>query len=249
MSFSVRERRLDDRWGVHRIIAMDRESQARHAYTHSIEELEHDVLDMGSRVESMIGAAVDALVKLDQSAAHEVLDADDDIDRLDLKIEGQCLMLLALQHPIGMDMRIVGTVMKMITDIERVGDLAVDIAKCGMKIEREMGATTFVDIPKIAGVAKTMFRTSIEAFVKRDIELVHRVGSLEDQVDSLYRDLREQIHDHMRHTPDDVVAASWLLLAIHHIERIADHAVNIAERVNFMVTGQFEQIADSNPEH
>jgi len=225
---------------------MDREPPARQAYSQTIQTLEHDVLEMASRVESMVGRAVDSLVQLNSELARQILIDDDEIDARDLDIEGQCLLLLALQHPIGSDMRVVGTVMKMITDIERVGDLTVDIAKCGLKIEREMGSTSYVDIPKMAGAARSMFRTAIEAFVKRDLELVRQVAEAEEVVDELYRDLRDQVHSHMRARPEDVVAASWLLLAIHHLERIADHALNIAERVQFMVTGRLEQITESH---
>ncbi|HRK22650.1 MAG TPA: PhoU domain-containing protein, partial [Fimbriimonadaceae bacterium] len=95
-------------------------------------------------------------------------------------------------------------------------------------------------------IARTMFRDSLEAFVKRDAELAVRICQTDDEVDTLYRDLRNQIHEHMRNSPEDVVSTSWIMLALHHIERIADHAVNIAERVNFMVTGQLVQLAKSH---
>jgi phosphate transport system protein len=145
-----------------------------------------------------------------------------------------------------MDLRIIGTVMKIITDIERIGDLAVDIAKVGMKIQNEMGDPSFVDIAKIAKVSRQMFRASLEAFVKRDISHLQEISAMEDETDKLYRDLRSQVHDHMRSHPDNVVSASWMLLAVHHIERIADHALNIADRVGFMVTGELEQINASH---
>ncbi len=219
-------------------------SQARQAYSHDIEDLEHDLLEMASRAESMIGASVDSLCRLDVQHARDVLDADEEIDKRDLDIETRCLRLLALQNPIAGDFRVIGTILKIITDIERVGDLAVDIAKCGLKIEKEMGGTSFIDFPRIATVARAMFREALEAFVKRDMALVAHVGRLEDQVDDLYREIREQIHERMRHTPEEVVASSWLLLALHHIERTADHAVNIAERVGFMVTGRLERLSD-----
>jgi phosphate transport system protein len=221
---------------------MESPSYARHAFSSQLQQLEHDVLDMGSRAESMIGMAVDALSRLDMPLAFTVLKRDDEVDARDLEIETGCLRLLALQQPTGPDLRTVGTVMKIITDIERVGDLAVDIAKTAMKIDKEMGSSTVVDIPKIANVARSMFRTALEAFVKRDLDLVQQVAEREEEVDAMYRILRGQIHANMRENPEQVVADSWLLLAIHHIERIADHTVNIAERVQFMVTGKLEQI-------
>lgn len=218
----------------------------RNVLSQQISELEHALLDMGSRAETMVGRAVDALVRADHDMAMEVVRFDDEIDLLDLEIEERCVRLLALQSPIASDLRMIGTALKMITDIERVGDLAVDIAKAGMKVEKELGDVSYIDFPQIAGVARSMLRDALQAFVKRDLELVAAVITRDDEVDSLYRIQRGQIHDRMRRSPEDVVAASWLLLALHHIERIADHAVNIAERVNFMVTGKFQQLAPSH---
>jgi len=219
---------------------------ARHAFSAEMENLEHDLLQMGSLAEAMVGQAVEALTTLDHGVAMVVVRRDDDIDQRDIEIEAHCLRILVLQNPAASDLREIGAVMKIITDIERIGDLAVDVAKAAMKIESEMGQVGYVDLPRIANTARTMIRQALEAFVKRDTELALQVCQTDDEVDALYRSIREQIHEHMRSTPDDVVSASWLLLALHHIERIADHAVNIAERVNFMVTGHLTQLATSH---
>lgn len=219
---------------------MEAVSYARQSYSEQIRELEHDLLEMGSRAEQMVGEAVESLVRLDVKLATAVLAKDDDIDERDLSIESRCLRLLALQQPMAGDLRVVGTAMKMITDIERIGDLAVDIAKIAMKVEKEFGEPSFIDIPKMANCARIMVREALEAFVRRDIQRVISVCERDEEVDELYRTLREQIFEDMRRQPDQVVADSWLLLAIHHVERIADHAVNIAERVNFMVTGEYK---------
>lgn len=221
-------------------------SAHRITLSQELDILEHELLDMGSRAETMVARAVESLLTLSPEAAMKVIEADDEIDMLDLDIEQRCIRLFALQQPMATDLRRIGTIMKMITDIERIGDLSVDIAKAGMKIEREVGDVSYIDLARISGVARTMLRESLEAFIKHDLELVERVIQRDDEVDDLYRELRGQIHDHMRQIPDDVVAASWLLLALHHVERIADHAVNIAERVSFMVTGRFETLAHSH---
>ncbi|HVL38652.1 MAG TPA: phosphate signaling complex protein PhoU [Fimbriimonadaceae bacterium] len=225
---------------------MEPHLSARHLYDQQLQDLEHDLLEMGSLAEAMVGQAVEALVRLDTALAMDTLVQDDEVDRRDIEIETRCIRLLALQQPMAGDLRVVGTAMKMITDIERVGDLACDIAKAALKIEKEMGSTDYIDVPKIAGVARAMFRESLEAYVRRDMDLVRVVCSRDDEVDDLYRLMRGQIHDKMRQSPDDVVSASWLLLAIHHIERIADHAVNVAERVAFMMTGTFQQLVPSH---
>ena len=210
----------------------------RIAYAEEMRILEHDLLDMGSRAGQMVGMAVDSLTQLDVAQARLVLAEDDEIDRRDLEIETRCLRLLALQQPMGKDLREIGTAMKVITDIERIGDLAVDIAKIAMKVEKEFGDTTVIDIPRMAAVARAMVTEALEAYIRRDSDLVNRVCERDEEVDEMYRVMREQLFRNMRAMPDNVVTDGWLLLAIHHVERIADHAVNIAERVNFMVTGE-----------
>lgn len=222
------------------------EGHSRQGFTAEIQELEHDLLEMGSRAEAMVGLAVDSLVRLNVDEVRDVLKRDDDIDERDLAIENKCLRLLALQQPMAGDLRTIGTAMKMITDIERVGDLAVDIARITLKIQQEFGESSVIDIPRMANVARNMIRLSLEAFVRRDLDLVHQVIAMDDEVDALYRELRGQLHANMRTKPDMVVTDSYLMLAIHHVERIADHAVNIAERVAFMVTGRFDQLAESH---
>lgn len=217
-------------------------SYARHAYNEELVQLQHDLLEMGSRAEQMIAQAAEALCRLDTELAMSVVKRDDEIDERDLEIEGRCLRLLALQQPMASDLRVIGTAIKMITDIERIGDLAVDIAKIAMKVEKEFGETSFIDIPKIASEARLMLRESLEAYVRRDLGRVNDVCERDENVDSMYRELRGQIFQNMRENPDQVVTDGWLLLAIHHVERIADHAVNIAERVSFMVTGEMRPL-------
>lgn len=217
---------------------------ARQVFAQEMRNLEHDLIEMATRAEKMVSDAVASLHSLDTELPFEVMRADDEVDQFDLDIENRCLRLLALQQPMATDLREIGAIMKIITDVERIGDLSVDIAKVGLKIEKEMGTTSYVDIPKMGGVSQLMLRTAVEAFIKRDTSLLPKIAQMETQVDQLYRDLRGQIHSYMRNNPDQVISASWMLLAVHHIERIADHCLNIAERVGFMVTGHLEQLAE-----
>jgi phosphate transport system protein len=225
---------------------MDSPHYARQAFIADMQELEHELLQMASQAEQMVRLAVDSLVRLDTGISAEVMRRDDEVDRYDIDIEAHCLRLLALQNPTGSDLRVIGTAMKVTTDLERVGDLSVDIAKIALKIEKEMGKTSIIDIPAMANVVLQMLRESLEAFVRRDLDKVAAVCQQDDEVDRLYRTLREQLFSNMRKDPDAVVVDGWLFLAIHHLERIADHTVNIAERVNFMVTGELKQIALSH---
>ncbi|MES1227391.1 MAG: phosphate signaling complex protein PhoU [Armatimonadota bacterium] len=223
---------------------MDRPLSHRPAFDAQMQALEKDLLEMVSRAEAMVADSVQSVVRLDRELADKVFEADDEIDRLDYKIEQSCLELLALQQPMGRDLREIGAVLKIITDVERIGDLAVDIAKTGLKINQEGGDPSVVDLVVIADKARKMVREAVLAFVKGDLKDFGEIVELEDQVDSYYRDIREQVFTYMRAHPDHVVASVWLVLALHHIERIADHAVNIAERVGYMVTGRLEGLAD-----
>lgn len=221
-------------------------SGTRSQYIQELRTLEHDVLEMASRAEGMVGVAIEAIQSLDVEKAMSVMREDDLIDEANTGIELRCLNLLALQQPMAADLRTISSVLKTITDIERIGDLAVDIAKAVLKVEKEGGQTGYVDFQHLSQPAREMLRLSLQAFVKKDPDLLTQVGKLESIVDERYREAREQIHDHMRNTPDDVVSASWLLLAVKHVERIADHGLNIAEKIHYILTGRHEDL--ENPE-
>ena len=215
----------------------------RAQYDAELRELEHGIVDMAAHAERMVGDAVAALGSLDRAAAKAVIRADDDVDRLDMEIETRCIRLLALQQPTATDLRVVGSALKIITDIERIADLAVDIAKIARKVEGEGGSADVIDLPKMASVARTMVREAIGAYVHRDAARIARVAELETEVDAQYRVLRGQLFRHMQEGDAQLVTDGWLLLAIHHVERIADHALNIAERVSFIMTGELRQLA------
>ncbi|MCC6403827.1 MAG: phosphate signaling complex protein PhoU [Fimbriimonadaceae bacterium] len=200
--------------------------------------LEADVVGMASRAEEMVTQAVDALRLVDADEARQVLDMDDEVDRKEMEVETRCLRLLALQQPMASDLREIGTIIRIATDIERIADLAVDIAKIAMKLDAEMGTADFVDVPLMANVARQMLRESIHGFTNKDATGIESVYRLEERVDELYRTLRSQTFETMLESHDKVVSAGWVLLAVHHVERIADHALNIMERVYYMVTGE-----------
>jgi len=217
---------------------MELQPHITQSFEGEMKHLEHELLAMATAAESMVGRAIESLCTLNSRLAFEVLEADDEVDRFDKDIEDRCLQLLAMQHSPATEFRVIGSTLKIITDIERIGDLAVDIAKCGMKIEQELGSTDFVDLRKMGSAVRAMIAEAIDAFVRRDFPMVDSIRKREDEIDELYRELRRQLHGNMQSDPSQVVAASWVLLAIHHLERIADHAVNIASRVDFIVSGK-----------
>lgn len=214
----------------------------RQAFDAELNALETKVLAMASIVESMVADAVEALQRRDLERAEQVIKRDDEVDEMDVDIEAHCLRMIALQQPAGRDLRIIGTVMKMITDIERIGDYAVDIAKAARKIYQDHHEPPEVDIPRLSHIARRMLLDAIEAFVKRDLQLALQVCENDDNADAVYRQIRSQLQEIMRQHPEQVVPASWLLLIAHYLERIADHVTNIAERVWFMETGRLEHL-------
>jgi phosphate transport system protein len=222
---------------------MDTPNYARQNFDRELAELEHELLEMASAVEKMMADASAALIKLDPVLAHAAIEQDDAIDQMELHIESKCMMIIGLQNPAGADLRLVGACLKIITDLERCADLSVDLAKAALKIDRESGRSDIIDLGKFATLCRKMLHESLEAYVRRDLERVQQVAGMENEADGLYRELRAQIFLLMRRDPDFVVAHGWLFLAVHHLERIADHSVNIAERVHYMVTGELIQIA------
>ena len=221
---------------------MESPNYARQNFDRELAELEHELLEMASAVERMMADASQALIKLDPELARQAINQDDAIDQMELAIESRCMMIIGLQNPAGADLRLVGACLKIITDLERCADLAVDLAKAALKIDNESGRSDIIDLGKFATLCRKMLHESLEAYVRRDLERVQQVADLENEADGLYRELRAQVFLLMRRDPDFVVAHGWLFLAIHHLERIADHSVNIAERVHYMVTGDLVQI-------
>lgn len=211
-----------------------------------LEALRHRMLEMGSAADNMVGLAVRSLTEQNIELAETVIAADDEIDRLDIEIETECMRLIALQAPVARDLHLVGTALKAITDLERIGDHAVDIAKVARKLARDTFFQPLVDIPRMATHVRQMLRDAMAAFVNHDLGLVEKVVEDDDDVDILFHQLRDELHAVMRRDPALVVQASYLLFVAHYLERIADHTVNIAERVFYAETGTLAQLARSH---
>jgi phosphate transport system protein len=213
---------------------------------HFLEELESlrsQLLEMGSVADSMVAQSIEALTRQDTSLAEEVIRRDDEVDSKDLAIEMECMRLLALQQPLARDLRLVGSAMKVITDLERIGDHAVDIAKIARKLARDTFFKQLVDLPHMADRVRFMLHNAMYALVNHDIDLVEKVIAADDEVDDLFHKIREELHTAMGRDPNLVVQGSYLLFVAHYLERVADHAVNIAERVYYVETGSMTHLA------
>ncbi|MGO8670546.1 MAG: phosphate signaling complex protein PhoU [Capsulimonadaceae bacterium] len=215
-------------------------------YEEELDKLRHLLLKMGSHVDQMVAQAMEALTQQDIALAESVMRMDDIVDNLDVQIESQCMVLIALQQPMARDLRLIGTALKVITDLERIGDHAVDIAKVARKLARDSFYKPLVDLPRMNTLVRGMLHDALAAFVAHDLSLVDRVVRADDEVDDLFHQLRSELHATMERNSSLVVQASYLLFVAHYLERIADHIVNIAERVYYVETSSLVQLAKSH---
>lgn len=198
---------------------------------------------MGSMVEEAIHLAVRALSKQDLALAKKIIDGDDLIDDLSDRIEADCIRMIALQQPLAKDLRIVTTVLKTVTDLERIADHATNIAEIAQRIGTDPLIKPLVDIPKMAAMVEAMIRDSLRAFVDRDVEFAKKTCLKDDEVDKVYEDLFMEVTGLVAAGGDSrqVVQALNLLFAARFLERVGDHATNIGERTIYLVTGKKEK--------
>ncbi|MCX7643138.1 MAG: phosphate signaling complex protein PhoU [Armatimonadetes bacterium] len=218
----------------------------RKSFEEQLQELQDDLLRMGRFVEGAVAKAMHALVNQDVNLANEVIQEDDIADDLDVEIFTKAMKLLALQQPMARDLRVIGTALKIVTDLERIGDHAVDIAKLARILSKHKFFKPLVDIPRLADMALNMVHNSIQAYINRDIELAIQVCRDDDKVDDLYESLFDELVGYMERDPSLVEQATYLLFVAYFLERIADHATNMAEFVFFAETGRLEQLARSH---
>ncbi len=205
-------------------------------FDQELADLKNLILKMGAAVEAAISKSVEALKGLNAAQALEVIKEDRIIDGLENDLDERCLDLLALQQPMAVDLRFITASMKIATDLERMADLAVDIAQRALELAGKPLLKPLIDIPKLAGLAQQMTKESLDAFVNKDVVLAEQVILSDPQADLLRNSVqRELIDDYLN---KDITAASRavpLLLVARHLERICDHATNIAEDVIYMV--------------
>ena len=210
----------------------------RSSFHKSIDNLQVDLLKMGALVEETIYQAVKSLADMDVALAKKTIKQDDQIDDMMLSIEDQCLRLIALQQPMASDLRMIGTAMKIVTDLERIADHAVDIAKTTVRLSGETLVKPLIDIPKIANLVMQMLHVALRAYVERDIRLCESLAEKDDEVDALYSRVFQEIIELMGTNVSSNRQLTHLLMVARHLERVGDHATNIGEWVIFMINGQ-----------
>lgn len=202
-----------------------------------LEKLQQELIALAASVEDAIQKAIRALSKRDAALAQEVIDGDPEIDREENQLEEECLKILALHQPVAVDLRRIAAALKINTDLERMADLAEDIAERVMHLAQFTPLTIPVRLRGMADLTTTMVRQSLDAFVNLDAGLARRVCRLDDEVDHYNAEIIEEVVEMMEQSPTMIRPGLSLFSAIRHLERIADHATNIAEDVVYLVEG------------
>jgi phosphate transport system protein len=217
----------------------------RATFDRELRKLQDDVLILGSMAEKAIERSVEALKKRDLELARQVIADDENINRKRFEIEERCIDLIATQQPVAHDLRVIVTVLSIVTELERMGDHAEGIAKICLLLGDEPPLKPFIDIPRMKQKAIDMLHRSLEAFINRDVELAKQICNEDDDVDALYNQLYRELISFMIEDPKTITRATHLTWAGHNLERIADRVTNICERVVFAATGKMEEIGAS----
>ena len=204
-----------------------------------LREVKVKILKMGSLVEEAIGRAIRSLVERNNRLAEEVIEGDRVINTYDVEIDEECIRVLALRQPVGGDLRFITTAMKITTDLERIGDFAENISKLALELNKEPQLKPYIDIPLMAKIVQGMVVDVLEAFTKPDTAIAYDVIQRDEQMDNLAVQIFNELLFFMIKDPSTVSRAVKVSYVAKHLERMADHATNIAEMVIFMVEGKF----------
>jgi phosphate transport system protein len=203
-----------------------------------LDGLKRRLLSLGARVEAAIAKAVMAMVRRDARLAEEVVAADEEIDRMEVEVEEECLKLLALYQPVAGDLRFIVAALKINNDLERMGDLAVNIAKGAARLAARERVEVPADLGAMAAKTRSMVKRSLDALVNADPALAQEVCADDDEVDAFRRNLRARMQAAIADAPERTESIMTLFMAVGHLERIADIATNIAEDVIYTVEGK-----------
>ncbi len=213
------------------------ERVTRH-FDEELELLQQRLLSMGGLAEDRMGDSVRAIIQRDPALVERILAGDEPINSLHIEIDDRCFKLLALHQPMAADLRAIVAAVKINTDLERVGDLAVNIAEAAKRYLQHPPVKPLIDIPRMGDIAQSMLRDALDAFVRRDTQLAESVLAADDTLDGLKTQIFRELLTFMLSEPSTIEPALDLILISRHLERIGDHATNIAEDVIFMVSAR-----------
>ncbi len=219
--------------------------EAAKTFQQQLEEIKNDVLIMGDMVTKALTRSVDALKKQDLTLAHQIIADDAKINEQRFAIENKCSEFITTRQPVSADLRIIISVLNIITELERIGDYAQGIAKITIMIGKEPPLKPLIDIPRMVEITVEMINQSLQSFFKHDVEMAKQVVTMDTMVDALYDQVFRELLTFMLADPKTINRATRLIWVAHNLERAADRATNICERVVFMVTGKMEEIGAS----
>ena len=214
----------------------------RNRFDEQLHTLNHELLEMGTLIERAIRSATDALVKQDVEAALQAIAADKEVDQAERDIESLCLKLLLQQQPVARDLRLISSALKMITDMERIGDQASDIAELVIYLSKEPYIKELTHLPQMAEKAIRMVSSALDAYVRKDLVLAQEVMGMDDAIDALFVTVKDELIALIRHDAAAGSQAIDLLMIAKYYERIGDHAQNIAEWVEYALTGRHKGV-------
>lgn len=221
---------------------------SRESFHEALQRIELELLSLGELAAAQVQRAVDALVRHDDDLAQRVIDGDDEVDDLYLRIDSGVLQLLALQSPVAADLRLISAIMHSCLHLERIGDQAVNVAKLYLVTKDHSGSSTMVQqLEEMGSIVGSMIRAVMEAFAKRDLELCLRLQTMDDPVDRLNRATHLEALK-LAHDPSGLDWGLHMNLAARALERVGDQAVDIAEQVSFLITGEFREFTDASHE-
>ncbi|MBN1623249.1 MAG: phosphate signaling complex protein PhoU [Clostridia bacterium] len=215
----------------------------RFSFDKALKELDFNLIKMGTYVEESIEKTIKALTERDVELAKTIMADDDIIDDMEQNIEKMCVTLIARQQPIAKDLRLITSVLKIITDLERIADHSSDIAELTLNFSNSKFIKPLIDIPKMAEMARQMTDKAIDSFIKKDFQLAREVCASDDYVDELFERVKIDLAEIMKNKPEHIDQIIDLLMIAKYIERMADHATNIGEWVAFSITGNHEHLA------
>src|SRR5258706_11033762 len=224
-------------------------SQPQHTnkqYEEDLRGLRAGLLKMGGLAERQIAEAIDSLVNRNTGQARDTIARDVEVNRMDTEMDERCIRLLGLHQPAASDLRFITTGLKITTDLERIGDNAVNICERVVELNQEPQLKPYIDIPRMAEIAQSMVKDSLDAFMRDDTTLAEQVIARDDEVDLLNYQVYRELLSYMAEDPHTIASATRLLFISKYLERIADHATNIAEMVTYMVKGEMIRHMESN---
>lgn len=220
----------------------------RKTFENEIQQLKDEIIVLGSMVEQAVLDSVEALKKRDLDASKKIIELDSQINTKRFALENQVMILIATQQPMARDLRVLASILEVISELERMGDYAKGIAVINIRMGEQALLKPLVDIPRMAKIGTNMLHRALTAFVNEDAEAARIIPNDDDQVDDLYNQIYRELMTFVMEDPKNIERANWLLWAAHNLERFADRVTNICERTVFIVTGEIKEISSTYDE-